>query len=168
MYYKPKAGQTAIQRIAPVLSEATAEVLELRHTFCGCNTKICVRTDMLSAHLTLTKGATTELNDGTFMTVVHVSGKLLYQPVNACGSGYPHNNGCNPCNEPCPTEDVIFASFKVYSTVDDIEITSCAATATPITHSNCQDFTNQVLIVLPYNVDSPSRFGKRDRTPKAQ
>ena len=151
MYYKPKSGQTVVQRIAPLVTESASEVLELRHTLCG-NRKICVRTDMLSAHLTLSKGEVVTLADGTLQTTIHAAGKLLYQPVNGCGV-QPFNgcNPCNPCGKPCPEEDVIFASFKVYS-LSDITIEQDTATAQPITHSHCQDFTDQVLIVLPYAI----------------
>lgn len=157
MNYKQKPGQTSVQRIAPVLTKTTTEALELRHTLCGCNTKICARTEMLVANISLSKGATTELADGTFSTLVHASGKLLYQPVNACGvAPYPYNGGCGNSCKPCPDEDVIFAIFKIYTDEANFTLEAFEATATPIVHNACQDFTNQVLIVLPYKVSSIS------------
>lgn len=153
MNCKLKAGQTAVQRIASVITGTSSEVLELRHALCG-NRKICVRTDMLTASLTLHPATPILLKDGTYQTEVQVSGKVLYQPLSGCGTNYAYNaNSCNPCNpcKPCAEEDIIFASFKVYSTIE-LAFTGSDATVMPITFNNCQDFTNEVLIVLPYSM----------------
>ncbi len=149
--FKLREGQTAVTRIADVLSGTTTEVVELRHALCG-NRKICVRTDMLTSSLTLTAGTPVLLNDGsTYQTEVIVSGKVLYQPVSGCSTNFQFNGGgCNPC-KPCAEEDVIFASFKVFSTIE-LAFTASEPTVSPVTYSNCQDFTNEVLIVLPYTV----------------
>ena len=168
MFYcnKPKNGQTIVQRIAPIISESASEVLELRHALCG-NRKICVRSEMLQAHLTLNPGVPFQQQDGTYVTEIQVAGKLLYQPVAGCYPPGFNPQGCpaNNCCKPCPEEDVIFASYKVYTTSPDFSLESCSATVYPITQNPCQDFTSQVLIALPYEL-SVAALKRTNETPK--
>lgn len=151
MNYNSKPS-TIVRRVGTVLSEDIQEVVEIVHTFCD-GRSICASSEMLATSLSVTLGSFSEIGStGIYEATVRVNGKVQYQPVNECGDGFtPRFDGYRGECAPCAAEDVIFASFKVYTDSDDFSVTASDAIVSAITRSACENYTRQVLIQLPLN-----------------